>query len=212
MDPTNSLPKWIRWLALVMLVLVLTGTFFAGVAFAQERYQPSIRVDHARMFREIMALRQQGRIAESNAKLDQYGVEMGNMAGALGVGLPLGTPPPPIGECEAVPNPGSNVRIPLPNFAGPKCFRLVIDAGPKANAGYASIYEFGGEPLLRQCTLSRVPGDFRPIDVTGSNGPYDAGQGVQCSMIFNPPPGTYFFNVRTTAGASSARVEVSWPR
>jgi hypothetical protein len=119
---------------------------------------------------------------------------------------------------------GQPFKLPIPYFVDQVlAFEFDIPAGPPlAVGGYCTVYEYQGEPYLRQVTLSRTPGDFRPVDPSGANGPFDAGAGVQASVYWNrgnPPlalaPGRYYFNARndsTPPESRPAAVETLWPK
>lgn len=113
-----------------------------------------------------------------------------------------------------------------------RVFRFTAPAAPATYAisGAITVAEFDGPPTVRQITLSRSKCDFRALDATGLNGPYNIGYGTTASTYFNvgaPPaslvPGeTYYVNIRNWdpntnsiscgQAACQAIIEPSWPR
>lgn len=87
-------------------------------------------------------------------------------------------------------------------------FSITVPATPASYAatGYTSLAEFGGPPALRTMTVSKSACDFRPVDPTGANGPYEASYGKQVTIYWNvgtqplalQPGQTYHFSVRNT--------------
>ena len=108
-------------------------------------------------------------------------------------------------------------------------FSIVVPATPTSYSalGYTSLAEFQGDPAMRHMTLSKSACDFRPVDPTGANGPYEESYGKQVTIYWNvgaPPhslePGrTYHFSVRNRdyTGASdcssvcNAGISAIWP-
>ena len=96
------------------------------------------------------------------------------------------------------------------------CCALRVDVpdgiGPLAQWGYVSVYEYRGEPAMREMTISRTPGDFRAV----GQGPLVVTGGTSASVIINVRPDaegmdadgervwlqagqTYYINARTSA-------------
>lgn len=195
----------------------------ASPAYAQPRCDPSLRVDHTQQFREIVSLLQLSRDAESFAKLKEYRVAMGNMAGAMQVKCEGATPPPPAappsgGEKLVYGGGGANTRIEIPVFgSAPAVFRVDIPADASATVpGYVTIVTRGDE-FLREITVSTTPGDFTNYIARG--------RGVQASVIWAVPPTagdanltpgrTYYINVRNIDSGTANRpamVEIRWPQ
>lgn len=180
-----------------------------------DRFTPSIRVVHARQFIEVASLLQQGRTDDAWAKFRQYAVDFGNLGGALDVALR--TPADPVDMRQLVW--GDIKRIELPAFGVQViAFRLEVPAGATATqAGYTSVFEYRGDPALREMTVSTTPGDFFA--------PIARSVGMQASIFWSVTPGqgdatltpgrTYYFNVRNVdrSGVNRpAMVETFWPR
>lgn len=189
-----------------------------------DRFSPSIKIDHARKFIEVESLRQQGRVAEAWAKFQEYGVDMANMGGAMNLSLQ---------SLQGPPDPSSVIirdmewlvfrRVEIPQFSNEVyAFKFTIPEGPPLPVGgYCSVFEYRGQPSLRHATLSKYPGDFRAIDPTGINGPYNSSGGMQASIFWTRnhdaalslQPGTYYFNIKNINQDtnSPAMVETNWP-
>ena len=107
-------------------------------------------------------------------------------------------------------------------------FTVPTDPASYANVGYTSLAEFSGPPALRHMTLSKSACDFRNVDPTGANGPYDVSVGKQVTIYWNvgnqpialTPGQTYHFNVRNTdyngvtdcTSVCNAGISTIWPR
>ncbi|MCC6197358.1 MAG: hypothetical protein IT518_23130 [Burkholderiales bacterium] len=103
---------------------------------------------------------------------------------------------------------------------------LTVPTSPSSYglSGYSSVFEYGGPPSLRQVTLSKSACDFRPIDLSGVNGPLDASSGMQATIFWNvgigsgallAPGGTYYFNYRNLncdISSCEAMIENYWPK
>ena len=109
-------------------------------------------------------------------------------------------------------------RTTLPQFAAEVyAFRFTVpEGGPYPNAGNFSVFEYNGQPALRQSSISWEPGDF--VNTIGA-----VSQGAQSTQIVNRgpqvgagvlPAGTYYFNVKNANPEtnSPAMVEMLWPR
>ncbi len=108
-------------------------------------------------------------------------------------------------------------------------FSVVVPPTPLAYdaTGYTSLAEFQGPPALRTMTLSKSACDFRPVDPTGANGPYEVSYGKQVTIYWNvgnqpialQPGQTYHFNVRNTdpngatdcSAVCNAGISAIWP-
>jgi hypothetical protein len=108
-------------------------------------------------------------------------------------------------------------------------YSVVVPATPPSYSalGYTSLAEFQGDPAMRHMTLSKSACDFRPVDPTGANGPFEESFGKQVTIYWNvgaPPhtlePGrTYHFSVRNRdynggtdcSSVCNAGISTIWP-
>jgi hypothetical protein len=134
-------------------------------------------------------------------------------------------PTPPPATIIKVPFGTYPNRWPIENFVDQVyAFEVTMAANPFAVSGQTTIYEYGGGGTWqRYMTVSLTPGDFRPVDPTGANGPLAESVGLQATILWNVGPGatvdlkpgtTYYFNVKNLNpdGVNhQAQVEILWP-
>jgi hypothetical protein len=161
---------------------------------------------------------------ESTPGAHTYSVFARNAAGAsdpatITIGWATSSTPP--GMCSQFPSymysdlgtTGGRVEsgaiITPPGFAwnGAWTVRFVVPSTIGSRIGRLSTAEFGGEPTVRDATISRTPCDFRPTDASGASGPIARGSGVSVTTFFTADPtkpgypvlqpgATYYFSVR----------------
>jgi hypothetical protein len=104
-----------------------------------------------------------------------------------------------------------------PGFAwnGAWAVRFVVPSTmDPAKLGRFSAAEFGGQPTVREATISRTPCDFRATDPSGTSGPYARASGISTTNWFTIDParagfpllsrgGTYYYNVRNYQPANN---------
>jgi hypothetical protein len=113
-------------------------------------------------------------------------------------------------------------------------FQFVVPITPTSygTAGNTSIAEYAEPPTFRQMTLSKSACDFRPVDISGANGPLMMNLGNTALIDFNvgvkpvglEPGQTYYMNFRNYSpdlpgngvscfyGTCNAAIVTNWPR
>jgi hypothetical protein len=179
----------------------------------------------------IVSLVQLDRVSEAWDRFQHASVGDGALArlgGVINAELAVQNQPPTIPSgAQRLDIPwGDGRRYPVTIGDDPLYVPIVVpaDAVPLAVDGFASVYEFMGDPALREVSLSRYPCDFRPRGSAGllldGGGPLAAitinvGAGVAIGEVAYLAPGqTYYFNVRNHERDGTLRpsaVEIRWP-
>lgn len=189
-----------------------------------ERVTVTPRVVDAQEVVSIVSLVQLGRTPEAWERFRVASVGDGALARLGGViNAALATPPPDDRLQWLTIQWGYGKRCEVPDLADQTIVVPILvpaDALVSAQPGYASAYEFRGEPWLREVCLSRYPGDFGSPAASG---------GMMATVIFRVGAvesltsetsdllagRTYYLNVRNRirdAGPKPAAIEISWPR
>lgn len=190
-----------------------------------ERITITPRVVDAQEVASIVSLVQLGRVPEAWDRFQDASVGDGALARLGGVINAALAAKPPADRMQWLVIPwGDGKRYEVPNLADQTLVVRIdvpADTPVSSQAGQASVFEFRGEPWLREICLSRYPGDFESPAASG---------GMLASVIFRVGAtenigyagmsdllagGTYYVNIRNyirDAGAKPAAVEIRWPR
>ena len=202
-----------------------------------ERFTASVLCGHQTVLSNVMGRVQNAGKPYVLVLTDEEYIALSNLSGALNT---WATKPGACGSAPALPTCGPdtiNTTIAWGDFTryttrsiapfgdNVWCIAFTVPAGtaPTSNVGYGSVAEFGGDPWMREMTLSRFPCDFRPADPTGANGPLEWSIGKQATIHWrvggdpnNLQPGvTYYYNIRNQQPTEGlilpAGFSIIWP-